>query len=98
MLFKNAPDLLGEFKGFLPDAGGLSVPVGGAIGIPPLPVGASGSVGPTWSQQDIPSTGPDRSKKSTTASKRKRRVVEKETTPVPAPRTTSSRVRTPPVV
>ena len=79
ILFKDAPDLLAEFKDFLPEvAGGLTHP-----GNAPMSQGAAS----TAQYADVPVTGsPDKGAKKTNTSgvKRKKRT-EKEPTPVPHP-------------
>uniref|UniRef100_A0A0W0G4L7 Putative histone deacetylase complex, SIN3 component n=1 Tax=Moniliophthora roreri TaxID=221103 RepID=A0A0W0G4L7_MONRR len=73
-LFKDAPDLLAEFKDFLPEA----VP-GFQGGVPQQSLAGSGSM--PWSQGDISAPGSP-PKKAAQVPKRKKRV-EKEPTPVP---------------
>ncbi|KDR85669.1 hypothetical protein GALMADRAFT_234672 [Galerina marginata CBS 339.88] len=86
MLFKDAPDLLAEFKDFLPDAvpGGL-LPSGVAILPQPGPS--------SWGQGDSsPPSLP--AKKPSQASKRSRkRPAEKDSTPVPPPKPNPSRTK-----
>ncbi|PPQ77023.1 hypothetical protein CVT25_014839 [Psilocybe cyanescens] len=84
MLFKDAPDLLAEFKDFLPEA----VPGAmGANGVPIMPQSSSASWGPGESSPPhVPV------KKPTQAPKRNRkRVPEKEVTPVPPSKPAPSR-------
>ncbi|KAG6876148.1 hypothetical protein C0992_000678 [Termitomyces sp. T32_za158] len=81
LLFKDAPDLLAEFKDFLPEAvaGQNQGPA-----ILPQPV-ASGSVS-TWvapENNQSSSPGEKTIKKAAVPSKRKKRGAEKEPTPVP---------------
>ena len=81
MLFKDAPDLLSEFKDFLPDA----VPANIGPGVPILPLPAGGP----W-ESSPPNVS---AKKSTQASKRnKKRVPEKDPTPVLPAKPAPSRV------
>ncbi|KAF9567836.1 hypothetical protein CPC08DRAFT_680594 [Agrocybe pediades] len=81
MLFKDAPDLLAEFKDFLPEA----VPVGMGPGVAILPQP------PTWGiGESSPPSAP--AKKPTQAAKRSRkRVPEPEPIPVPPPKAAPSR-------
>ena len=91
MLFKDAPDLLSEFKNFLPDASGSGNGGPGVVGILPQPTGGPGASAPSWGQPDISS---DKAvKKFSSSSKRRRRPPEKESMPVPSSRTAPSRVR-----
>jgi paired amphipathic helix protein Sin3a len=80
-LFKDAPDLLVEFKDFLPDA----APTGaGQSGLPILPQPPAGAVPSSvpWSQPEVSaSASADKSKKAAQL-KRKKRIQEKESTPV----------------
>ena len=98
MLFKDAPELIGEFKAFLPEAvgsaGGGAFDHGGMIGAQQL--------GPhlgAWGQREQENRHPSpplTSKKQPAANKsRKKRPLEKEPTPVPVPppKASSSRVR-----
>ncbi|KAJ3492184.1 hypothetical protein NLJ89_g11268 [Agrocybe chaxingu] len=81
VLFKDAPDLLAEFRDFLPDA----VP-GGVSGPPMMPQPGPG----VWGQGE-PSP-PNVAKKPVQTNKRSRkRVPEKEATPVPLPKPVTSR-------
>lgn len=88
-LFKNDQDLLAEFKDFLPEAvgggGGPSVP----SVVPQVPAAGPAS----WPQPEASSSSPVAvpAKKSTQASKRKKRVVEKEPTPAPPTKVVPSR-------
>ncbi|KAL4269176.1 Transcriptional regulatory protein Sin3-like protein [Pleurotus pulmonarius] len=79
MLFKDAPDLLAEFKDFLPEVGVGGALGSNAIGLMPAP----GHPDSPWAQ---PSAA-DKSKKRIPGvqPKRKRRTAEKEPTPVPVP-------------
>lgn len=84
MLFKDAPDLLAEFKDFLPEA----VPPGmGGVAILPQPPNASWGPG-----ESSPPSMP--AKKPAATNKRNRKRPEKEATPVPPPKpvATASRV------
>ncbi|KZT74953.1 hypothetical protein DAEQUDRAFT_720143 [Daedalea quercina L-15889] len=73
MLFKDAPDLMQEFRDFLPEAFGPSAQQAGLIGIlPQLPNPSS-----PWGQADgPPSTSADKVAKAPT--RRRKRVAEKE--------------------
>ncbi|KAF8204474.1 hypothetical protein K438DRAFT_1905542 [Mycena galopus ATCC 62051] len=73
-LFKDAPDLLGEFKAFLPEM------LGGQGGLVILPQPS----GPPWPQSDPALDKPV--KKPVQPPKRKKRVLEKDPTPVPPPK------------
>ena len=89
MLFVDAPDLLAEFKDFLPDA----VPPG--VGGPIPPINAQPVAGPSsWPQGESPPSS--QAKKVQAGSKRTRKPPrpEKESTPVPPqrPLASSSRV------
>jgi paired amphipathic helix protein Sin3a len=88
-LFKEAPDLLLEFKDFLPD-----LQPGFSSGVLPLPAGISDGLGFPWQKQEIGSGSTDR-KKATTTPKRKKRPTEKESTPAPAAKSAQNRVRIP---
>ncbi|KAF8167408.1 hypothetical protein B0H34DRAFT_644805 [Crassisporium funariophilum] len=85
MLFKDAPDLLAEFKDFLPEAvpGHIS-----SSGVPILPQPAGG---PSWAPAEAsPPSAP--AKKPAPPSKRSRkRAPEKDTTPVPPAKPPPSR-------
>lgn len=83
-LFKDAPDLLAEFKDFLPDIG---IPPGGIPNGPPMPLPGSQQ----WTTPD-PSPPIDKSKKVPQPFKRKKKAVEKEPTPAPPPKVAPSRV------
>ncbi|KAF9531885.1 hypothetical protein CPB83DRAFT_760648 [Crepidotus variabilis] len=86
MLFADAPDLLSEFKNFLPEA----VPIS-AGGTAPIPIMPQPGAGPsTWQGESPPSS----QKKPQPSNKRKKpQKVEKESTPVPAPRPVASSSR-----
>ncbi len=79
MLFKDAPDLLAEFKDFLPEVGVGGALGSNAIGLMPAP----GHPDSPWAQPSVT----DKSKKRIPGvpPKRKRRTAEKEPTPVPVP-------------
>ncbi|KAJ3763150.1 hypothetical protein EV360DRAFT_92032 [Lentinula raphanica] len=84
VLFKDAPDLLAEFKDFLPEVtGGLPHPGNG------VPMGMPSGSGPTSQPWNNPndSGSPEKAPKKTVNSgaKRKKRVSEKEPTPAPPP-------------
>ncbi|KAF8910078.1 hypothetical protein CPB84DRAFT_1673093 [Gymnopilus junonius] len=82
MLFKDAPDLLAEFKDFLPDA----VP-GGANAVPMMPQPGPASWGPGESSPpNIPAKKPSQAPK-----RNRKRPPEKDTTPVPPPKQVPSR-------
>ncbi|KAJ7146324.1 hypothetical protein C8R44DRAFT_973143 [Mycena epipterygia] len=72
-LFKDAPDLLGEFKAFLPEM------LGGQSGLVILPQSSA-----PWPQPDVSVDKPV--KKPVQPLKRKKRVIEKDPTPVPPPK------------
>ncbi|KAH9937360.1 uncharacterized protein B0H18DRAFT_970211 [Fomitopsis serialis] len=73
MLFKDAPDLMQEFRDFLPEAFGPSAQQVGLVGILPQPPNPSSP----WGQADgPPSTSADKSTKA--PSRRRKRVAEKE--------------------
>ncbi|KAL6304795.1 hypothetical protein BKA93DRAFT_817270 [Sparassis latifolia] len=73
MLFKDAPDLMNEFKDFLPEAMAPSVQPTGLVGIMPHPVSSSGP----WTQGE-PSTAPPE-KVSKAPNRRRKRAADKET-------------------
>ncbi|KAL0951709.1 hypothetical protein HGRIS_008384 [Hohenbuehelia grisea] len=85
MLFKDAPDLLDEFKDFLPEVLGIpSVHPAGSANVP-SPSTAQGVTPPQWTQPEM-SSAADKAPKRAAAPKRKKRpVAEKETTPAPPP-------------
>jgi histone deacetylase complex regulatory component SIN3 len=96
-LFKDAPDLLREFKDFLPENEGIAGP-SGVVGILPQPSGASGALGPSWGQSDNGISGgidpADKGiKKPISSLKRKKKVVDKDVTPVPPVKSSANRVR-----
>lgn len=79
MLFKDAPDLMNEFKDFLPDAMNPPSTHTGLVGILPNPAGGSGTSA-SWAQGEGPSTGGEKSK---SGSRRRKRPNEKDPPPVP---------------
>lgn len=92
VLFKDAPDLLAEFKDFLPEiTGGIPHP-GNAI-MPP-PSGAGPSSQPWNNSNDSAPVSPEKVSKKPVAPgvKRKKRVIEKEPTPAPPSKPAPSRV------
>lgn len=74
-LFKDAPDLLAEFKVFL---GEVSGPQSGPVILPQPSGGAS-----PWIPPDNTASSPAVAAKKPQSSKRKKRVMDKEPTPVP---------------
>lgn len=69
LLFKNAPDLMNEFRDFLPEITGSSQSQHGLMSIMPHPSGSS------WNQNaDSPSMDTDKPK----TNRRRKRVAEKE--------------------
>lgn len=94
-LFKDAPELLAEFKDFLPEALGSGMAPAGVAGILPQPVGGS-NTGSSWGQGG-PSTSGTMDKvvkKQVPPSKRRKRPADKDLTPVPPPtKVVSTRVR-----
>lgn len=91
-LFKDAPDLLAEFKDFLPE-------IGAALTVPQLlaPNGPS-----SWNSNEPPPPPPPVpqekqavKKPAPSTTKRRKRPTEKDTTPAPAPKAgaSTSRVR-----
>lgn len=97
LLFKDAPDLLSEFKDFLPEALGPGAAPSGVVGILPQPPGGLGGTGSSWGQLEGSTSGAmdrtDKSaKKAIPPSKRRKRPAEKDTTPVPSTKIASSRV------
>lgn len=86
MLFNDAPDLLEEFKNFLPTENGGTLGGPGLIGILPHPPGGSIVAQPVWDGPDpsAASSSTDRLEKPGRApAKRKKRPAEKDLTPVP---------------
>ncbi|KAJ8464001.1 hypothetical protein ONZ45_g17389 [Pleurotus djamor] len=95
MLFKDAPDLLDEFKDFLPEIGFTGPP-----GPPAIMLASSSGAGPSqWTPPDISmaSIADKASKRAPVVTKRKRRPVDKEPTPppVPPPKTAQGRLKKP---
>ncbi|KAG2154574.1 hypothetical protein DEU56DRAFT_769236 [Suillus clintonianus] len=86
VLFKDAQDLLSEFKDFLPE---VSMALSGAVGILPQPTSGPGVPAP-WVD-----AGDKNGKKTQVPPKKRRKVPEKETTPAPAVRTAPSRAKKP---
>ena len=75
MLFKDAPDLMQEFRDFLPEAFGPSAQQVGLVGILPQPTNPPSP----WGQADgPPSTSNEKSTKA--PSRRRKRVGDKEPT------------------
>ena len=91
-LFKDAPDLLAEFKDFLPDAASTGA---GQLAILPQPPGVAGPSSVPWSQPETSNSSPAEksAKKAAQPLKRKKRIPEKESTPVPPVKAAPSRVR-----
>ena len=81
-MFKDAPDLLSEFKDFLPDAVPANIGPGGGVLIMPQPTGRPWESSPP----NVPA------KKSTQSSRRNRKRVEKDLTPVLHAKSVPSRV------
>ncbi|KAH0591154.1 hypothetical protein H2248_001252 [Termitomyces sp. 'cryptogamus'] len=92
LLFKDAPDLLAEFKDFLPEAAATGQ--NQSLAILPQPV-VSGSASTTWVASENQSSSPPEkiAKKPAVPSKRKKRGAEKEPTPVPPPKPPPSRAK-----
>ncbi|KAF8640768.1 hypothetical protein AX17_000418 [Amanita inopinata Kibby_2008] len=84
LLFKDAPELLAEFKDFLPEAASAA-PGQNNVVILPQP---GGPLGPAtgWNQQDMPAPSPAAvpNKKAVQAAKRRKRPAEKDATPAPS--------------
>lgn len=91
LLFKDAPELLAEFKDFLPEA--VASGQNQSLTILPQPV-ATGSASATWAAPENQSSSPGEKtvKKPAIPSKRKKRVAEKEPTPVPPAKSAPNRV------
>ena len=89
-MFKDAPDLLAEFKDFLPEV----VPPQNGMVIVPQPTGSQTmSASQTWNTPDASSSSPDKAvKKPGQPLKRKKRVAEKDTTPAPPTKIAPTRV------
>ncbi|KAF9469764.1 histone deacetylase complex, SIN3 component [Collybia nuda] len=90
LLFKDAPDLLAEFKDFLPEAVGAGSGQSGVV-ILPQPLGPAQQ----WAQPEPPNSSPAEKpmpqKKAPPPSRRKKRVAEKDPTPVPPAKIAPSR-------
>jgi paired amphipathic helix protein Sin3a len=97
LLFKDAPDLLAEFKDFLPEAVGAGPGQGGVV-ILPQPPGGPGSSTQSWPQPEPANSNPadklvsQSMKKVPQPARRKKRVIEKDPTPVPPAKIAPSRV------
>ncbi|KAG7452216.1 uncharacterized protein BT62DRAFT_926424 [Guyanagaster necrorhizus] len=93
VLFKDAPDLLAEFKDFLPEV----VPPQNGMVIVPQPSGSQTmSASQAWNPPDSSSSSPDKAvKKPGQPLKRKKRAVEKDTTPVPPTKVVPTRAKKP---
>lgn len=89
LLFKDALDLLAEFKDFLPEASLAFAAPGGVAGILPQPTVSPG-VPAQWSDTDKDKIT---KKPLVSAPKKRRKGPEKDSTPVPASRLIVSRVR-----
>ncbi|KAF5368328.1 hypothetical protein D9758_002152 [Tetrapyrgos nigripes] len=90
-LFKDAPDLLTEFKDFLPEIVGGNSIVGPSMSLPPGGPAAGPSSQP-WQQSDTPVPGsPDKSPKKVPLPVKRRKRAEKEPTPVPPTKPAPSR-------
>ncbi|KAK0465461.1 histone deacetylase complex, SIN3 component [Desarmillaria tabescens] len=80
VLFKDAPALLAEFKDFLPEV----VPQNGMVIVPQPSGSQTMPASQAWNTPDASSSSPDKVvKKPGQPLKRKKRVAEKDTTPVP---------------
>ncbi|KAJ3857305.1 hypothetical protein EV368DRAFT_71125 [Lentinula lateritia] len=97
ILFKDAPDLLAEFKDFLPEITG-GIPHPGNAMLPP-PSGAGPSSQPWSNPNDSAPVSPEKVSKKPVAPgvKRKKRVMEKEPTPAPPSKPAPSRAKKPKV-
>ncbi|EGO30319.1 hypothetical protein SERLADRAFT_444328 [Serpula lacrymans var. lacrymans S7.9] len=81
MLFKDAPDLLSEFKDFLPEVANASAGPSGVVGILPHPTAGPGVPSP-WNQPDMSTAASEKGlKKAALTAKKRRRGPEKDTTP-----------------
>ncbi|KAG6849975.1 hypothetical protein H0H93_002977 [Arthromyces matolae] len=91
LLFKDAPDLLAEFKDFLPDATPAQNQ-GLAVSPQPIPPIQNST---TWTAPETQSSSPAEKpvKKPSVPSKRKKRGAEKEPTPVPSTKPGPSRAK-----
>ncbi|KAK2461462.1 hypothetical protein APHAL10511_005925 [Amanita phalloides] len=89
LLFKDAPELLAEFRDFLPEVASL-VPSQNGVVILPQP---GSQLGPTsgWNQQDVPVSGSSLAKKTVATAKRRKRLTEKDSTPAPSDKLTQNR-------
>ncbi|TFK41885.1 histone deacetylase complex, SIN3 component [Crucibulum laeve] len=96
MLFRDAPDLLAEFKAFLPEAVAGAAAAGG-IAILPQPLGPGVPPAANWSQSQgepvVSSPAAALAKKPTAVSKRKKKIIEKDPTPVPPSKPVPSRAK-----
>lgn len=93
MLFKNAPDLMEEFKDFLPEAMGPGAQHGGLIGIMPHPAGPGGASATGWDLAAAPSANAEGDKTAKApASRRRKRVTDKEPPPPPQQKAGTGRV------
>ncbi|KAF8079008.1 histone deacetylase complex, SIN3 component [Lyophyllum atratum] len=95
LLFKDAPDLLAEFKDFLPEA--VAAAPGQGPPILPQPPTVSGPAAAVWNQPEVQSSSPAEkgTKKVAVPAKRKKRGAEKETTPIPPAKVAPSRAKKP---
>lgn len=91
LLFKDAPELLAEFKDFLPEAASV-IPGQNGVVILPQP-GAHLGPASVWNQQDVSAQGSSSSKKPVAAAKRRKRPAEKDSTPALSDKLTQNRVR-----
>ncbi|KAH7914733.1 hypothetical protein BJ138DRAFT_1170371 [Hygrophoropsis aurantiaca] len=90
VLFKDAPDLLSEFKDFLPEVSlALSGP-SGVIGILPQPAPGSNAPAPWAGESNTFEKG---GKKPAVSTKKRRKIPEVETPPVPPARNAASRAK-----
>ena len=89
LLFRDAPELLAEFKDFLPEAASAIPGQTGVVILPQSHLGAASG----WSQQDVSIPSSSLSKKPLAATKRRKRPAEKDTTPAPSDKLTQNRVR-----
>ncbi|KAA1467807.1 hypothetical protein DENSPDRAFT_770847 [Dentipellis sp. KUC8613] len=77
VLFKDATDLLAEFKDFLPEISGTGAPPGNLVGILPHPAGGPAPPNTNWNQEST--AGPSSSQKTAMAPpKRRKREPAKE--------------------
>lgn len=82
ILFKEAPELMDEFRDFLPEAASV-VPGQNGVVILPQPRGHLGAAN-GWNAPDV--SAPTASKKAVPPSRRRKRPAEKDTTPGPSDR------------